>query len=62
MPAMIAGPRVKLSSMVTASSANAVRRSSSRSNRCRHMVRVTVVMGEAKIPATAAHTTTTAKG
>ncbi len=53
IPAMIAGPTVKLSSMVTASSAKAVRRSSSRSKRWRQSVRVSVVRGEAKAPAQA---------
>jgi hypothetical protein len=56
--AMIAGPAVKLISIVTASSAKAVRRSSSRSNFCRHTARVSVVIGVAKAPAHAAAATT----
>ena len=58
--AMSAGPSVKLTSMVTASSAKAVRRSSSRSKRWRHIVRVSVVMGVAKAPASAAKAATAA--
>ena len=55
---MRVGPSVKLTSMAIASRANAVRRSSSRSKRWRHMVRVSVVMGEANIPASAAKNAT----
>ena len=44
------------------SSAKAVRRSSSLAKRCRHIVRVSVVMGEAKEPASAAHAAITGKG
>ena len=59
---MSAGPTVKLSSIVTASSANAVRRSSSESNMWRQSVRVSVVMGEAKAPPSAEKSASTAKG
>src|SRR5665213_1035266 len=52
--ATMAGPMVKFTSIVTASSANAVLRSSSRSKRWRQKVRVRVVIGEAKAPARAA--------
>ena len=48
--------------MVTASSEKAVRRSSSESKRWRQMVRVSVVIGEAKIPAAIAQPLIAAKG
>ena len=60
--AMIAGPSVKLISIATASSANAVRRSSSESKRWRQIVRVSVVIGEANAPASPANTAMAAKG
>ena len=49
--AMIAGPIVKLSSIMIESTENAMRRFTSSVNRCRHKVRVSTAMGGANAPA-----------